>query len=174
LIGDSVSKVDAGSRLVADAGSTMDEIVSQVKRVTDLIGEITAATIEQSGGIEQVNQAVTQLDETTQQNAALVEQSAAAAASLKDQAFRLTESIAVFKLDQKTGVTSASPSASKAIATAVARASVAPKAAPKPVTAAVRKPSDKAAPIAHAAVSAPAPIAAKPAAKSGEDEWEEF
>jgi methyl-accepting chemotaxis protein len=98
LIGDSVSKVDAGSRLVADAGSTMDEIVSQVKRVTDLIGEITAATIEQSGGIEQVNTAVVSLDQTTQQNAALVEQSAAAAASLKDQATKLNEAVAVFRL----------------------------------------------------------------------------
>jgi methyl-accepting chemotaxis protein len=98
LIGDSVSKVDAGSRLVADAGSTMDEIVSQVKRVTDLIGEITAATIEQSGGIEQVNTAVVSLDQTTQQNAALVEQSAAAAASLKDQATKLNEAVGLFKV----------------------------------------------------------------------------
>jgi methyl-accepting chemotaxis protein len=76
----------------------MDEIVSQVKRVTDLIGEITAATIEQSGGIEQVNTAVVSLDQTTQQNAALVEQSAAAAASLKDQATKLNEAVAVFRL----------------------------------------------------------------------------
>jgi methyl-accepting chemotaxis protein len=98
LIGDSVSKVDAGSRLVADAGSTMDEIVDQVKRVADLIGEITSATIEQSGGIEQVNQAVTVLDQTTQQNAALVEESAAAASSLKDQAVRLNQAVQVFKL----------------------------------------------------------------------------
>jgi methyl-accepting chemotaxis protein len=97
LIGDSVSKVDTGTRLVADAGSTMDEIVAQVRRVTGLIGEITAATIEQSSGIEQVNQAVTSLDQTTQQNAAL-EESAAAAASLQDQAVKLTEVMGVFKV----------------------------------------------------------------------------
>ena len=75
LIGASVDKVDTGSRLVADAGSTMTEIVASVQRVTDIIGEITAASSEQSDGIGQVNTAVTQLDQMTQQNAALVEQS---------------------------------------------------------------------------------------------------
>ncbi len=98
LIGESVSKVEGGAALVDDAGRTMEEIVTQVRRVTDLIGEITSSTIEQSSGLQQVNQAVTQLDQVTQQNAALVEQSAAAAASLSEQAQRLSESVSVFKL----------------------------------------------------------------------------
>ncbi len=100
LIGDSVAKVEAGGALVQDAGSTMNEVVTQAQRVSDLIAEITAASSEQSKGIERVGQAVTQLDQTTQQNAALVEESAAAADSLKTQAERLSEAVAVFKLDR--------------------------------------------------------------------------
>jgi len=100
LIGESVEKVETGSRLVNDAGQTMNDIVQQVKRVTDLIGEITSSTLEQSNGIGQVNQAVTQLDQMTQQNAALVEQSAAAAESLMEQAARLTRAIEVFHLSR--------------------------------------------------------------------------
>ena len=88
LIGDSVDKVGAGNRLVADAGSTMDEVVASVRRVTDIMGEITAASHEQSAGIAQVNQAIAQMDAVTQQNAALVEEAAAAAESLQDQAAR--------------------------------------------------------------------------------------
>jgi methyl-accepting chemotaxis protein len=99
LIGTSVSKVEAGSRLVADAGKTMAEIVGSVQRVTDVIGAITAAASEQSDGIGQVNTAVTQLDQMTQQNAALVEQSAAAAESLKEQAHALAQVVATFKFD---------------------------------------------------------------------------
>ncbi len=98
LIGESVDKVDAGNRLVDDAGSTMQEIVLQVKQVTDLINEITSSTLEESSGIGQVSQAVTDLDQMTQQNAALVEQSAAAAESLRDQASRLQQAVAAFKL----------------------------------------------------------------------------
>jgi methyl-accepting chemotaxis protein len=98
LIGTSVDKVETGARLVQEAGSTMNEIVASVQRVTDIIGEITAAANEQSGGIGQVNQAVTQLDQMTQQNAALVEESTAAAESLKDQAQRLTTVVAAFKV----------------------------------------------------------------------------
>jgi methyl-accepting chemotaxis protein len=98
LIGSSVDRVEAGSRLVKDAGSTMDEIVASVQRVTDIISEITASTAEQSGGIGQVNQAVGQLDQMTQQNAALVEQSAAAAESLKEQAARLNDVVGAFRL----------------------------------------------------------------------------
>ena len=94
LIGTSVDKVDAGTKLVADAGSTMNDIVASVRRVTDIIGEITTASREQSEGIGQVNTAVSQLDRMTQQNAALVEESAAAAESLKDQARRLSEAVA--------------------------------------------------------------------------------
>jgi methyl-accepting chemotaxis protein len=101
MIQDSVDKVDAGSRLVADAGKSMGEIVTQVKRVTDLIADITASAVEQSSGIAQVNVAVTQMDQATQQNSALVEQSAAAAHSLKDQAGALAQTVAVFKLERK-------------------------------------------------------------------------
>src|SRR3989338_3229053 len=99
LIGASVDRVEAGSRLVADAGQTMSEIVGSVQRVSDIIGEITAASGEQSDGIGQVNTAVNQLDQMTQQNAALVEESAAAAESLKDQATRLAQVVSVFRID---------------------------------------------------------------------------
>ncbi|MFG5410897.1 methyl-accepting chemotaxis protein, partial [Piscinibacter sakaiensis] len=98
LIGASVERVDAGSRLVSDAGRTMDEIVSSVQRVTDMIAEISVAANEQSDGIRQVNTAVTELDRMTQQNAALVEQSAAAAASLKEQASRLAGTVSTFRI----------------------------------------------------------------------------
>lgn len=96
LIDDSVKKVEGGSRLVADAGQTMTEVVSQVRRVNDLIAEITAASKEQTLGISQVGQAVAQLDVMTQQNAAMVEQSSAAANSMSDQAQRLVEAVKVF------------------------------------------------------------------------------
>jgi methyl-accepting chemotaxis protein len=99
LIGASVESVENGSRLVGEAGATMSDIVSQVQRVTDLIDEISSATLEQTSGIGQVNQAVSQLDEVTQQNAALVEQSAAATASLEQQAGKLVEAVGVFRLD---------------------------------------------------------------------------
>jgi methyl-accepting chemotaxis protein len=98
LINESVEKVEAGSRLADDAGRNMENIVSQVKRVTDMITEISAAGVEQSQGISQVSDAVNQLDQVTQQNAALVEESAAAADSLKSQASRLAEIVAVFKV----------------------------------------------------------------------------
>jgi aerotaxis receptor len=97
LITDSVDKVDNGTRQVGEAGKTMDEIVSSVKRVTDIMAEIAAASQEQSSGIEQVNQAVMQMDGVTQQNAALVEQAAAAADSLQQQAHALTQAVSVFK-----------------------------------------------------------------------------
>jgi methyl-accepting chemotaxis protein len=97
LIGASVDKVEAGTRLVAEAGSTIGEVVTNARRVADIIGEITAASGEQASGVGQVNVAVTQLDQMTQQNAALVEQSSAAADSLRDQAARLTEVIQVFR-----------------------------------------------------------------------------
>jgi methyl-accepting chemotaxis protein len=98
LIGASVERVQAGSKLVADAGQTMGEIVGSVKRVSDVIGEITVASSEQSDGIGQVNTAVTQLDQMTQQNAALVEESTAAAESLRTQAQRLAQALAGFRL----------------------------------------------------------------------------
>ncbi len=98
LILASGAKVESGTRLVHDAGAAMEEIISSVQRVSDIIGEITSASTEQSTGIAQVNQSVSDLDQMTQQNAALVEQSAAAAASLKDQAVKLTQSMAIFKV----------------------------------------------------------------------------
>jgi methyl-accepting chemotaxis protein len=98
LIGASVARVESGSRLVQDAGSTMGEIVASVQRVTDIIGEITAATQEQREGIDQINVAVTHLDQMTQQNAALVEEAASAAESLKDQSVRLSGEVGVFRL----------------------------------------------------------------------------
>jgi methyl-accepting chemotaxis protein len=99
LIDDSVDKVDAGSKLVGEAGSTMNEIVESVKRVTDIMAEIMAASQEQSSGIEQVNQAIGQMDQVTQQNAALVEEAAAAAGSLQDQAGKLAQVVSVFKMN---------------------------------------------------------------------------
>jgi methyl-accepting chemotaxis protein len=151
LIGDSTDKVTDGYRLVEQAGGTMDEVVNAVKRVTDIMGEISAASTEQSQGIEQVNKAITQMDETTQQNAALVEEAAAAAESLQDQAASLSQAVAVFK-------------------TSGGRvAAVAPRAA-----APVRN-----APAAARPSSAPGPVRAMqrmaPSSKSeAEDEWEEF
>ena len=105
LIGDSVDKVDAGTRLVDAAGKTMDEIVGSVKGVTDLIAEIAAASQEQSSGIAQVNQAVTQMEQVVQQNASLVEEATAATESMKDQARALLQSVSRFKLggEQRTG-----------------------------------------------------------------------
>jgi methyl-accepting chemotaxis protein/methyl-accepting chemotaxis protein-2 (aspartate sensor receptor) len=98
LIGDSVEKVEEGSKQVAEAGRTMDEIVGSVRRVTDIMGEITAASQEQTSGIEQINQAITQMDQVTQQNAALVEEASAAAQSLQEQAGSLSEVVGVFRL----------------------------------------------------------------------------
>jgi methyl-accepting chemotaxis protein len=98
LITESVEKVAAGSELVSSAGRTMGDIVQQVQRVTDLMNEITAATREQTRGIEQVGSAVGQLDQVTQQNAALVEQSTAAAESLRDQAQSLTGAVGTFQV----------------------------------------------------------------------------
>jgi len=98
LIGASVDRVESGSRLVRDAGATMTEIVASVQRVSDIIGEVTAASGEQSQGIGLVNQSVVQLDQMTQQNAALVEEAAAAASSLEQQAQSLQAAVATFKL----------------------------------------------------------------------------
>jgi methyl-accepting chemotaxis protein len=106
LIGDSLNRVDAGSKLVDEAGNTINEIVDAVKRVTDIVGEISSASQEQSSGIEQVNQAVSQMDQVTQQNAALVEEASAAAQSMAQQAEGLRETVAFFKV----GATAPSPS----------------------------------------------------------------
>ena len=166
LIGASVERVETGSRLVQDAGSTMAEIVASVKRVNDIIGEITAAASEQSNGIGQVNTAVTQLDQMTQQNAALVEQSAAAAQSLKDQAFKLSDVVGRFKL-------SAEAAAAAAIAPRQpAKVEPAIAAAPKALPAAKPAPVAKAEPVVAAA--APAVPVAVAAAKVADDDWTTF
>ena len=117
LIGDSVEKVEEGSKQVAEAGRTMEEIVGSVRRVTDIMGEITAASQEQTSGIEQINQAIVQMDQVTQQNAALVEEASAAAQSLQEQAGSLVQAVSVFKLDayqaqaQRAGFTPIAPTA---------------------------------------------------------------
>jgi methyl-accepting chemotaxis protein len=100
LINDSVEKVDDGSRLVEQAGNTMQEVVSSVRRVTDIVAEISAASAEQTSGIEQINLAITQMDQVTQQNAALVEEAAAAAASMQNQAGQLMQMVSVFRLSE--------------------------------------------------------------------------
>ena len=161
LIGDSVEKVEGGSKLVAQAGQTMEEIVTSIKRVTDIMSEITAASVEQSQGIEQVNTAITQMDEVTQQNAALVEEAAAAAESLEEQAQNLAASVGTFKVDEKAGqaVAIRAPAAAQAAPTAARHA-------PAPAHKALAQ--TKAAPAKH-------PAAAKPKPASGEDgDWKEF
>jgi methyl-accepting chemotaxis protein len=154
LIGDSVSKVDAGAKLVDQAGTTMEQVVTSIRRVTDIMAEITHASQEQTGGIEQVNQAIGQMDEVTQQNAALVEESAAAAASMEDQAAKLAQVVSVFKLDRN-----AEPAAP------AARSAAPRPAAARPVP-------------ARAARNAPAitaPQSKRPApATARSDDWEEF
>ena len=104
LIGDSVDKVAVGAALADQAGKTMEEVVNSVRRVTDIMAEISAASIEQSAGIEQVNQAITQMDDVTQQNAALVEEAAAAAESLQEQAHELTSMLGTFRLSGSSGI----------------------------------------------------------------------
>jgi methyl-accepting chemotaxis protein len=103
LINASVERVEQGSALVDQAGATMAEVVSSIRRVTDIMGEISAASSEQSAGVAQVGEAVTQMDQATQQNAALVEEMAAAASSLQSQAQDLVQAVSVFKLDQVSG-----------------------------------------------------------------------
>ena len=179
LIGASVEKVDSGTRLVQGAGSTMGEIVASVRRVSDIVGEITAGTSEQRDGIGQVNTAVSQLDQMTQQNAALVEQSAAAADSMRQQAQRLSDMVAGFKLSGEPSLVAPvappkaiprtptpRPTAHEQVAKAVihtAKANAARSPAPP-------KPPAPPAPLAAKAVPQPAP--APMAAPS--DDWESF
>ncbi|HEL4246337.1 TPA: cache domain-containing protein [Stenotrophomonas maltophilia] len=128
LIDDSVGKVAEGSSLVHQAGSTMGEIVASVQRVTDIMAEISAASQEQSAGIEQVNQTVVQMDETTQQNAALVEEATAAARAMEDQAAQLADAVAIFRLDNQVSA------AVKAVAARVEPARVTTVARPQPTS----------------------------------------
>ena len=175
--------MDSGSRLVADAGKTMQEIVGSVQRVSDIIGEITAASSEQSDGIGQVNTAVTQLDQMTQQNAALVEESAAAAESLRDQAQRLASVVATFRLDSHGSPAAPAPaavSAPKPVVTAKPAISPVARAKAKTPTATPAAPLAKPAPavtkVAAAAPSpAPTPVAGPAfAATAPSDDWETF
>ncbi len=151
LIGDSVDRVEAGSRLVGQAGTTMNEVVNSVQRVTAIIAEITVASAEQNEGIDQINQAISQMDTVTQQNAALVEQAAAAAEAMQHQAQSLSEAVSVFKLHE-----------SHVRAAPAQRAPVHAPAAPR------LRDNRPAAPR----VAAPR-AAAKPV-KAAEAEWEEF
>jgi methyl-accepting chemotaxis protein len=162
LIGTSTDKVEGGTRLVQDAGTAMQEIVSGVQRVTDIIGEISAAATEQSGGINQVNQAVTEIERMTQQNAALVEQSAAAASSMSDQAGRLAQSVAAFRVQDAT-----QPALRAPVQTAmqVARQAAAPKPATKAFT---PKPNPQPKP------ATPTTTAADKATAAEGTEWEAF
>ena len=166
LISASVERVEHGTALVDRAGVTMTEIVTSIARVTDIMGEISAASSEQSDGVGQISQAIAQMDQATQQNAALVEESAAAAESLRDQAQQLVQVVAVFRLDGVEGA---------AMARAVAP--VAHVAAAKPKAAApVRKPAPVARPAAAptpAAAAAPVPAPAL-AAAGASDDWESF
>ena len=200
LIEDSVTKVGAGSQQVERAGSTMQEIVASVKRVTDIMGEISAASEEQSSGIDQVNRAVSQMDEVTQQNAALVEEAAAAAGSLQEQAQRLAEAVSVFKINagevievparqlaqQRSAPRMPAPKPAQEEAAPVAQPEPAAKAAPaprltqvarpKPAGAAtarpLRRPATRAADAADVAAAAPKPASRRP--PPSDDDWESF
>ena len=144
LINASVEKVESGTALVGNAGATMNEIVASVQRVTDIIGEIRAATSEQSQGIEQVNTAVNQLDQMTQQNSALVEESSAAADSLREQALKLTEVVALFRVNGSSASTPRPPAPpAPARAAAPRAATTLPKAKSPAVTARPPPPSQQ-------------------------------
>ena len=179
LIGTSVDKVEAGSRLVADAGQTMSEIVGSVQRVSDIIGEITAAAGEQSDGIGQVNVAVNQLDQMTQQNAALVEESAAAAESLKDQANRLALVIQIFRIDGATEVLTHVPARAlppvhkpaPLLRPSASRPALG--SAPAKTTMALKRPSPAAQTKVAGLPSKPQPAKA-PASAGAEGDWESF
>jgi len=142
LIGRSVEQVNQGTTLVDEAGKTMSEIVTSIQKVSDIVAEISSASVEQSSGVQQVGEAINQMDQVTQQNAALVEESAAAAESLKNQAIQLVQAVAVFKLDQKTSYATSTDTPAKSHSTTapVGRPSVPTHtkmtvhtAAPKPV-----------------------------------------
>ncbi len=177
LIGASVERVESGSRLVHDAGTTMTEIVASVQRVTDIIGEISAASTEQSQGIVEVKGAIGEVDQMTQQNAALVEESAAAAESLKAQAIKLAAVVSTFRLAEGEAAGRAAPAHVVAPASVPAHGPAANKAiAHAKAKAAVKPAPAKAAPVrtaAPAAAAAPASVAAA-AAAGVSDEWESF
>ena len=186
LITASVESVESGSQQVSQAGQSMEEIVQGVRRVSDLIAEITASTSEQRDGIGQVNQAVTNLDQMTQQNAALVEESSAAAASMHDQALRLAEVVAVFNVGAGAAVRAAaparapvrSPARAPMRAPAVQRAPAAAVTTAKKVPAAPSQVASSKPPQPKAAApqlpAAPAKAAPPRPSATAEDEWESF
>lgn len=173
LITDSVNKTTEGTKLVENAGNTMEEVVSSVQRVADIISEISAASTEQTTGIDQVNQAVTSMDETTQQNAALVEEAAAAAESLVDQANQLADAISQFKLEGRisSGSSHTSHGSFKSV-TASASVSSAPR------TVADNRIGGRSVSAPTGYVDKPNPSSGSPkmTAKTGTDDsdWEEF
>ncbi|WP_334154386.1 methyl-accepting chemotaxis protein [Tepidimonas sp.] len=186
LIEESVARVQQGSQQVEAAGRTVGEIEQAIQRVADMIGEVTAATTEQSESIVQVNSAVTQLDQATQQNAALVEQTTAAAESLRQQAAELQQVVAQFRTgDAMPAVVAAAPAVRRSVPRAETRKSAAaPKSLPttarreptlpKPAASPAPAPAIKAAPAAPSAKS-PAPSASAPAPKPADDgDWETF
>jgi len=169
LISASVERVEHGTALVDRAGTTMQEVVTSIRRVTDIMGEISAASTEQSSGVAQVGEAVTQMDRATQQNAALVEESAAAAESLKTQADRLVEAVAVFKIGHD-AARHLAPAATPP-ARPVAKAPVL-VAKPKPAAMIERRGPNRATNVARLPVAPVKPVAiAKPEA---DDEWASF
>jgi methyl-accepting chemotaxis protein len=165
LIKASVERVDQGTVLVDQAGATMTEVVTSIRRVTDIMGEISAASTEQSLGVSQVGEAVTQMDQTTQQNAALVEESAAAAESLNAQAQQLVDAVAVFKLSR-----------ADSYAKSAAPAHTPAKASKAPPVSSDRRGENRATNVVRPAFKATpsAQLAASPAAKTGTDDWETF
>ena len=170
LIGDSVEKIGRGSKLVGQAGETMDEVVASVKRVTDIMSDIASASAEQSAGIEQVNLSIIEMDGMTQQNAALVEEAAAAFQSLQDQAAELQRVVSIFKLAE--GEEQAIVDAPAPAATASRAVVVRPAAKPqlkKPAAAKAKTPVQE-----ERAADAPASTAKKVAAAAASDDWEEF
>ncbi len=165
LITASVERVEHGTTLVDQAGSTMTEVVDSIRRVTDIMGQIAAASAEQSLGVSQVGEAVTQMDQTTQQNAALVEEMAAAASSLKQQAQELVQTVAVFKL--AAGATGVKPVPTRTPAALVPT--------PRTVSAPLRRPAPTAAPKPLAAPSPkPKSPAATPKSVASDEDWETF
>ncbi|MCA7969373.1 methyl-accepting chemotaxis protein [Burkholderia sp. AU39826] len=176
LIDASVERIRTGSTLVDEAGRTMSDVIGAVQRVTDIMGEIAAASEEQSGGIDQVARAVAQMDEVTQQNAALVEEAAAAAQSLEEQAARLRETAAVFQLDDEAARAGTVVAVAARHAT---RAPSAPTAAPAPAAARVEreaapKRASAGTPARKPAAVSAAPAPAPAAATAGGDDWETF
>jgi methyl-accepting chemotaxis protein len=173
LIDDSVERVDAGARLVNRAGGTMDEIVLSVQQVADIMSEITSASDEQSAGIEQVNQAIAQMDEITQQNAALVEEAAAAAQSMQDQAAALSQSVRVFKLMRGAKGAAIAMAAAPAMPQIVAEPTKASRFAKAAKLVAKVRPGKSAPSVQSAPVPTPSAATMRASQTDGGD-WEEF